>query len=248
MTDAHAHLHLGSGTADLKGVRNVMCTAVRREEWNSVEEVSRRNPGVVPYYGIHPWHADTAVPSDLEELPAFLGRCWSGIGEIGLDKVRKEVPLAIQRKLFTDQLRIAVEMERPVNIHCVRAWGLLVECLDEAGWRGRPFIIHAFNGPKEMIKRLAGYGARFSFAPFTLKTGSPRTYTVFKNVPPGRLLLDTDFPQFPGQNLNVYGSMLRSLYRLGAAVRGTREEDLMEEIGRNGSVFTNPDAFRAGNI
>ena len=57
-------------------------------------------PVLTPTVGVHPWHADAVSLNDL--LPYM--ECAALVGEIGLDSVWCDTPMAAQRKVFAAQL------------------------------------------------------------------------------------------------------------------------------------------------
>jgi len=80
-------------------------------------------------------------------------RDWkAGVGETGLNfssfakaaADRQEAGRAEQEECFAAHLDLARELNRPVAIHCVRAWGRLVEILRLH--TAPPILLHAFAG------------------------------------------------------------------------------------------------------
>jgi len=55
----------------------------------------------------------------------------AAVGEIGLDKGShgKTIDFGDQVEVFQRQLELAKELEKPVSVHCVRAFGDLLEIL-----------------------------------------------------------------------------------------------------------------------
>lgn len=112
----------------------------------------------VPCYGIHPWFLYDVLSSDDEEEVDWLDELKQRlidhpdaiVGEIGLDGNRwieveqsdqteesiwkrervLACPMELQRKAFEDQLLLAAELQRPVSIHVVSAWGELFAAFD----------------------------------------------------------------------------------------------------------------------
>ena len=80
--------------------------------------------------GLHPWFVEAAHEGwlvDLEKL--LLARTQAVVGEIGLDRIRAHASspaYVAQLGAFRVQLRLAARLGRPVSIHCVRAYGDLV--------------------------------------------------------------------------------------------------------------------------
>lgn len=84
----------------------------------------------------------------LRELEEHLQRHPLAIvGEIGLDKLRGPSEAA-QRAAFEAQLRLAARYKRPVSLHCVRHYGLLLDVLAALSAEDTPpaLIVHAFTG------------------------------------------------------------------------------------------------------
>ncbi|KAK7200492.1 TatD related DNase [Novymonas esmeraldas] len=77
------------------------------------------------------------------------------VAEIGLDKLRGP-PEAVQVDAFTAQLRLAATYHRPVSVHCVRHYGLLLKVLQDLPAEHTPpaIIVHAFTGSLEVAKSL----------------------------------------------------------------------------------------------
>ncbi|KPA81438.1 hypothetical protein ABB37_03806 [Leptomonas pyrrhocoris] len=77
------------------------------------------------------------------------------VAEIGLDKLRGP-PEAVQKEAFVAQLRIAAAHQRPVSVHCVRHYGLLLQLLQDLPAEDTPpaIILHAFTGSLEVAKSL----------------------------------------------------------------------------------------------
>ena len=119
------------------------------------------------------------------------------MGEIGLDRWKPDLPYAGQEEAFLAQLRIAAERDLPVSIHCLQAWGRLLELLKEAPRPARGFLLHSFGGPAEMIPAFARLGAYFSFPGYFLQERKGRQRETFRHIPPDRLLVETDAPDQP---------------------------------------------------
>ncbi|GET93499.1 hypothetical protein, conserved [Leishmania tarentolae] len=77
------------------------------------------------------------------------------VAEIGLDKLRGP-PESVQVEAFAAQLRLAAAHHRPVSVHCVRHYGLLLQILQDlpAEYTPPSIILHAFTGSLEVAKSL----------------------------------------------------------------------------------------------
>ncbi|HEV2695677.1 MAG TPA: TatD family hydrolase, partial [Verrucomicrobiae bacterium] len=82
----------------------------------------------------------------------------------------------------------------PVSIHCLRAWGRMLELLQQNARPECGFVLHSFGGPREMIPAFTKLGAYFSFPGYFLQERKLKQRETFKHVPPDRLLAETDAP------------------------------------------------------
>lgn len=202
-TDAHNHLQdprLGDPAPVIAamraaGVGRCVVNATCESDWPAVAALARAAPDlVVPAFGIHPWQAQTAGAGWRERLAMMLeNQPLASIGECGLDRRVGAPPLAVQRPVLRDHLRLARDLRRPLTIHCVHAWGPLFEAFAEAPPPAR-FLMHAFGGSLETARRLVALGAWFSFSGHFLGARGAGMLEVFRQLPRDRILLETDAP------------------------------------------------------
>ena len=201
--DAHNHLQdvrLGEDHAGMWGAlrrENVALMVVNgttEEDWPRVMELARSNPEVLPSFGYHPWWVRERSSNWEARLADCLDAVPSAVGEIGLDGWVKGHDLEDQERVFRTQLGMAAERNVPASIHCIQAWGRLVKCLDAGPRPACGFLLHSFGGPPEMIPDLAAMGAYFSFPGYYAHDRKIRQREGFLQVPPDRLLIETDAP------------------------------------------------------
>ena len=204
--DAHNHLQddrfggrqdqlLGECAAG--GIRRLVVNGACEADWPQVLALARRHPLVLPSFGYHPWYLHERSANWLEELRRFLAAVPSAVGEIGLDRWKPGLPYESQEEVFLAQLQLAADRDLPVSIHCLQAWGRLLELLRDHPRPRRGFLLHSFGGPAELIPPLARLGAYFSFPGYYLHPRKLRQRETFRRVPPDRLLLETDAPDQP---------------------------------------------------
>jgi TatD DNase family protein len=216
-------------------------------DWPQVEALARQYPQVIPSFGYHPWYVKERSLRWQQALVEFLDRNPSAIGEIGLDRWIKDRDLAQQEEAFVWQLRLAAERDLPVSIHCLQAWGRLLELLEAGPRLKRGFLLHSFGGPQEMIVQLARLGAYFSLPGYFAHERKVRQRETFKHVPPDRLLIETDAPdqlipdgrnEFPlvdattGRPLNHPANIL-AVYRFAGELLGEPLEVLAARVEEN---------------
>jgi TatD DNase family protein len=202
-TDAHNHLHdprLGDPVPIITamrtaGVERCIVNATRQDDWPALEALALAAPDFVfPAFGVHPWQAHTATPGWQERLARLLeNHPHAAIGECGLDRRVASPPMTIQRRVFREQLRLARDLRRPLSIHCLHAWGPLLESLAEAP-PPACFLMHAFGGSIETARRLIPLGACFSFSGHFLDARQAAVLEMYRQLPRDRILLETDAP------------------------------------------------------
>lgn len=141
-------------------------------------------------YGIHPWNVDTNYKDDLEHLKEIAQEkgCLA-IGECGLDKA-SDVDFELQEKVFTEQVKIANKLKKPLIIHCVKAFNELINCLNHNN-NQVPVIIHGFNNNENIARVLNTEGYYFSFGKALLGYESNAAKAI-KTVGRKRFFLETD--------------------------------------------------------
>ena len=201
--DAHNHLQ----DERLETIRESAMTALRAEkvrymvvngsceqDWPAVLELAKKYPEVVPSFGYHPWYIKERSGNWEQNLIRFLESVPSGVGEMGLDRWIKDYDFEDQQRVFTSQLEVAAQRNLPVSIHCLQAWGYLLELLQKHARPACGFVLHSFGGPKEMIPALSELGAYFSLSGYYAHERKARQREGFQSIPPDRLLLETDAP------------------------------------------------------
>jgi TatD DNase family protein len=194
--DAHNHLHDSRLDGCRERCAECIVNATREDDWNAVLAIAS-SPSRHAAIGIHPWFAHTAAPGwDTRLRTLLLTNPEAGVGECGLDAKSRTSPLDIQIPVFSRQLALARELNRPITIHCVGAWGRLIDLLKQSPPPDR-WLLHAFNGSRETARQLAKTGAFFSISARALDPRNPSILDVFQAIPPDRILLESDAPNHP---------------------------------------------------
>lgn len=202
-SDAHNHLHdarLGDPTPVIAamreaGVARCVVNATSEADWPQVEALAHAHPDfVLPAFGIHPWKAHTVAEGWHTRLRELLERHpHASLGECGLDRWIDSPGLDVQAPVFDAQIRLARELDRPLIIHCLKAWQALFDAFDREAPPKR-FLLHSFNGSIETARRLLPLGAYFSFSGYFLHDRKAAVVETFRQLPPDRVLLETDAP------------------------------------------------------
>ena len=182
-------------------------------------------PLVEPDYlfsaGLHPWHIEKV---NLEECFQEIDRAarqknMLAIGECGLDRSIK-TDFAFQKQCFEQQILIAEKYDKPLIIHCVRAYSDLIK-LKKEGKSGVPWIIHGYHGNLVTILSLIKHGFHFSVGERLLKDESKQG--IFRTIPIERLFLETHESKLP----------IVQIYSMAAQILKLDENELTQIIARN---------------
>jgi TatD DNase family protein len=268
--DAHNHLqdewltpHLDAVARQLSaiGVAGVVVNGTHPDDWDRVSALARQHAWVRPSYGVHPWDCGRLPESWREAFAARLtDEPQAHVGEIGIDRWILErarpddprlagvvrAPLETQVEVFRWQLQWAAVHNRAATIHCLDAWGALLDLLQTLPRPTRGFLLHAYGGSIHLAKAFADLGAYFSFNPSFLDPRRSRQQQTFRALPAERLLVETDAPAMPppieqtayplpdvgGTRVN-HPANIAVAYAGLAELRGVTEESLRDQVTEN---------------
>lgn len=203
IVDSHLHLQdyePGTNIADLlqkasdEGVSHLVCNGTSEQSWPIILGFAELYPQVVPCFGVHPWFIDECSTDWQQNLESFVEKYPSGVGEIGLDRLREPYDRKAQEYAFRAQLGISRRHGRPAMVHCVKAWGWMLDILRSEPALPAGFLLHSYGGSPDLVKPLAEMGAYFSFSGKVLFDNYGRARKSIKEVPMDRLLVETDAP------------------------------------------------------
>jgi TatD DNase family protein len=253
--DAHNHLqdqrlkpHLPAILSALRTepIARMVVNGTCEADWPGVLELARTCPQVLPSFGCHPWHVQQRTPRWQTELARFLDAVPSAVGEIGLDRWINDYDLPAQEEVFVWQLRLAAGRGLPVSIHCLQAWGRLLEILRREPLPPRGFLLHSYGGAPELVPGLVQLGAYFSLPGYFAQERKHRQRAAFRCVPLERLLIETDAPdqglpaqrnRFPlldaaGRPLN-HPANVGAVYQFAGELLGLPLETLAAQVETN---------------
>lgn len=227
------------------GVSRMLCNATREGDWPDVLHFSATCPSVIPFIGIHPWYAASVETGWDKRLAAVVATNRCGIGEAGLDG-KCRIPVASQETVLAVQLELAREYQRPAALHCVGAWGRLLDMLARLAKTGGlpPLMIHSFGGSLETMHRLVRLGCWISFSARLINCERHMLQQVFCATPLDRILLETDAPDQLSATLKNSATAycnepanIADLYRQAAQLRHMNLDDFTQQIWNNGEIY-----------
>lgn len=183
-------------------------------EWEEVAQLKKDfSTELKPFkltYGIHPMIATQANVEMFAKLREYLQDEHAMVGEAGIDKRYPGYEDGTQDRVFLEQAKLALELKRDLQIHCVGDYMRILKLLDEAGFpqdqtqgldaqdlqvlprmqeSPRP-IFHRFGGDSSVVPKALSYGAFFSLHEDSFRKKS--TAAAIPLIPQERIFFETD--------------------------------------------------------
>lgn len=233
--DTHIHLQdfkedFAPRVLESLSVRRLVLVSACVADFAKVAALYEQYPQkVVPAFGVHPWYADDGV--EMEVLKAYLKRFDKAlVGEIGVDGIRK-APDEAQHKLFSAQLEVAKEFNRPVIVHAAKVFDALME--HEAALKSVRFSYHGFVKNRELIKFINKCGGYFGLGAHFLK--QEKASDMFADMPSNKVLFESDAP-YQVRDEGYLEAVAGNLQRL-SEIAQLPEEILCERLIYNAEDF-----------
>jgi len=142
------------------------------------------------------------------------------VGECGPDKIA-ETDFDEQLRIFKAQAFMAEEYQKPLIIHCVKAWGEVIS-YHKKSEPTVPWIFHGYNGSLEITRQLMSKRFLFSFGEMLFRENS-KAVESFRFLPFEKIFFETD--EFAGK--------VEDIYQRGAELKNITVETLKEEVWEN---------------
>lgn len=237
------------------GISQMLLTATDIESCSAVQALCAAEPqrlyctaGIHPHSARH-WNADIA--NDLRLLAQ--ADCVRAIGECGLDFNRDFSPRPQQISVLEQQLELAVELGYPLFLHEREASHTLASILREFRDRLPAAVVHCFTADRQAL---------YSYLDLDLHIGitgwicderrGTHLQGLVKDIPTGRLMLETDAPWLlprtlapKPKNRRNEPAFLPEIASMVAQCRGETLEQLAEHTTATARAFFQLPQFQA---
>lgn len=202
--DTHCHINDMAYDADQQamlqrafdtGLAYMMCPGTDIPTSASAVALTHQYRQVYAAVGIHPEEAASATPEGFDQI-----RKWVlnepkvvAIGEVGLDYHWPEPSHEIQQEVFIEQVKMAVELDVPIDIHDREAHGDTLDILRKYG-KGIRGVFHCYSGSLEMAEQLLKMGFYIGFTGTMVFPKSKKLKNIVSTLPLDRILIETDCP------------------------------------------------------
>lgn len=241
--DAHAHVAPCVAAGDLASLgAAVFAVTMSASEW--AQTAGRTDERTVWGLGCHPGLREEVLAFDAAHFASSLGSAVL-VGEVGLDGHRG-APLTSQREVLHQVLEMLSAYPRPVSIHSVGASTQVLDALERYPQEGA--ILHWWRGSSRDTARAIEMGCFFS-----LNAAESARPKVIEQIPPDRVLTETDFPHArrydragdrPGATVTIESALQRVWALDEWRVRRQIWTNLAALLERTGSTSRMPAGFR----
>jgi len=147
------------------------------------------------------------ISYNIQFFPAINERVLA-VGEAGLDK-SIDTPLSVQKQAFEQQVEIAENVNKPLIIHCVRAYSEILYYRKNSN-QNIPWIFHWFNSSVQTANDLIGKNCYLSFGHMLFNENS-KAFKSFLSVPPENIFFETDDAGYSIVEIYNQASLLKKM-------------------------------------
>ncbi|PSV58381.1 TatD family hydrolase [Photobacterium sp. GB-3] len=205
LVDSHCHLDkldydkLHTGIDDVlnkakeRGVEYFLSVGVTLAAFPKMMEMIAPYENIFASCGIHPLDVESGY--NYEQFKAFAQHeRVVAIGETGLDYHYQPDTAALQQEIFRQQVRVAVELNKPLIIHTRMAREDTMRILREEGAQKCGGVLHCFTESLEMALDAIELGFYISISGIVTFNTASDLKNVVSQLPLDRLLVETDSP------------------------------------------------------
>lgn len=248
LIDTHVHINFDVLATDLEAIRSrwreagvvrLVHSCVHPGEFQEIRAIADRVEELSFAVGLHPldtekWTDDTG--GEILQLARSDPRVVA-IGEMGLDFYKADNGTR-QKQVFTAQLEIARQLDKPVIIHCRDAAAPMAELLRDFFDRRGPVrgVMHCWGGTPEETQWFLDLGFYISFSGIVTFKKATQIHESARLVPSDRLLVETDCPflaPVPKRGKRNEPAYVKYVAERVAELRDTSPESLSQQTTRN---------------
>ena len=194
--------------------------------------------------GVHPHHAKDFEARTVDALRQLAKNpACVAVGECGLDFNRNYSPHPDQEKCFIAQLELGLELNKPLFLHSRDAHPRVSEIL--SSYKPKRAVAHCFTGEREELRAYLDLGLYIGITGWICdERRGKHLLELIKEIPPDRLLLETDSPYLTPRDLKPQPKARRNepaflphIARTVARALGRAADQVAEETTRNARML-----------
>ncbi|MEW6331151.1 MAG: TatD family hydrolase [Pseudomonadota bacterium] len=245
LVDSHCHLNFEPLHADVdevlrrardNGVGYMLCVSVTLETFPEIRALAHGHPNLFASVGVHPNEREGREPS-VEDLTALADDARVvAIGETGLDYYRSQGDMAWQQERFRRHIRAAKQSGKPLIIHTREAAADTLRIMREEGAGEVGGVMHCFTESWEVARAALDQNFHISFSGIVTFRNAEALREVAKQVPPDRLLVETDAPYLapvPFRGKTNEPAFVKHVAECLATLRNAAFDDIAAQTTKN---------------
>ena len=131
--------------------------------------------------------------------------------------------------VFSKQIDLASKLNIPVSVHCVKAFGAMLDIFNSRKQLPRCIVFHSFGGSKEMVTAFLKLKTKVMFGfSAVINMRSPKTPEVIASVPIDNILLESDYP-----TLRNIDHQMKNIAKIVANAKKISVEKVVQETREN---------------
>ena len=219
-------------------------TSVRSSE--IALDYAKKHKDIYSTAGVHPHDAKSCNERTVDTLRKLAKAPQVvAIGECGLDYDRDFSPRDVQRKWFSEQIKLAKEIGLPLFLHERAAFSDFKAILSEHKEICSKSVVHCFTGTKQELDTYLALGCYIGITGWICdERRGLNLRSIVKNIPIEKLMIETDAPFLTPRNLRKRPIDNRNepvyLPHIAAEIakcRGESTEFLTSETTKNAKNF-----------
>ncbi|HEY9788037.1 MAG TPA: TatD family hydrolase [Candidatus Obscuribacterales bacterium] len=184
------------------GVAQIVNPGVVIETIPELIELSERYGNLYIGVGLHPHDAKNWTDESLNKLKeAAENTKVVAIGECGLDFYYQNSDPSGQMAVFREHIKLALDTDKPIIVHCRDAWQEAITLLKEEGRGELRGVFHCFTGDSSVLPEIEELGFYVSFSGIVTFPNAKSLQAAAPLVKNDRLLVETDCPYLAPQKV-----------------------------------------------
>ncbi|MHB9093755.1 MAG: TatD family hydrolase [Eubacteriales bacterium] len=248
--DSHAHLddrkydqdrHEMLMRAREQGVSNIINVGYDIPSSQRSAALAEKYDFVYAAVGIHPHDAADCGEDGLDKIRKMASHPKIvAVGEMGLDYYRNLSPQDTQQQVFRQQIRLAVDLGKPIIVHDREAHGDVMKILKEEKADQARGVLHCFSGSMEMARECLRMGFYISIAGPVTFNNARKLHEIAVEIPIDKMLIETDAPYLtpePHRGTRNESSYVVYVGRCIAKLRNIPVEELAAATTANAKIL-----------
>lgn len=177
------------------GVAYIVNAGASMESSRKAVELADKYAFLYAAVGVHPQDADTFSSSASDRLKELAShKKVVAIGEIGLDYYYEGPDRELQKEVFEEQVKLALELNLPIIVHDRDAHRDTFDIIKKYSKNGLRGVLHCYSGDVELAREYIKMGFYLGFTGVITFKNARKSVDVLKSIPLDRVLIETDCP------------------------------------------------------